>query len=35
VIDAGRWVKPIITPDDPDRLLVALSSHNVAVPDRP
>jgi hypothetical protein len=34
VIDAGRPVKPIITPDDPDRLLAALRSHDVTVPDR-
>jgi hypothetical protein len=34
VIDAGRPVKPIITPDDPDRLLAALHSHDVTVPDR-
>jgi hypothetical protein len=33
-IDAGRPVKPIITPDDPDRLLAALHSHDVTVPDR-
>ena len=26
VIDAGRAVKPIITPDDPDQLLAALRS---------
>ena len=32
VIDAGKPVKPIITPDDPDRLLGALHSHDVAVP---
>jgi hypothetical protein len=35
VIDAGRPIKPIITPDDPDRLLVALRSHNVAVAAHP
>jgi hypothetical protein len=35
VIDARWRVKPIITSDDPDSLLVALSSHNVVVPDRP
>jgi len=29
VIDAGKRVKPIITPDDPDGLLAALGSHNV------
>jgi hypothetical protein len=34
VIDAGRPIKPIITPDDPDRLLAALGSHDVTVPDR-
>jgi hypothetical protein len=33
VIDAGRRIKPVITPDDPDRLLAALRSHNVVVSD--
>ncbi len=31
VIDAGRWVKAVVTPDDPDRLLAALRSHDVSV----
>jgi hypothetical protein len=31
VIDAGKRVKPIITPEDPDGLLAALRSHNVSV----
>jgi len=31
VVDAGRMVKPVITPDDPDRLVEALRSHDVAV----
>ncbi len=34
VIDAGRRVKPIITPDDPDRLLAAFRSHHVTVPNQ-
>jgi len=29
VIDAGRAVKPVVTPDDPDRFLAALRSHEV------
>ncbi len=29
-IDAGRWVQPVITPDDPDGLIAALASHGVA-----
>jgi hypothetical protein len=33
VIDAGRRIKPIITPDDPDRLLAALRSHAIMVSD--
>ncbi len=32
VVDTGRPVKPVITPEDPDRLLAALRSHNVPVP---
>jgi hypothetical protein len=35
VIDAGRRVKPIITPDDPDRLLAALRAHDVVVANQP
>jgi hypothetical protein len=35
VIDTGRRIKPIITPDDPDRLLAALSAHNVVLADHP
>jgi hypothetical protein len=31
VIDAGRAVKPVITPDDPEQLLAALGAHGVAV----
>jgi hypothetical protein len=31
VIDAGKRVKPIITPEDPGGLLAALRSHNVSV----
>jgi hypothetical protein len=31
VIDAGRAIKPIITPDDPDRLQEALGSRGVSV----
>lgn len=33
VVDAGRPVKPIITPDDPERLLAALRSHEITVLD--
>jgi hypothetical protein len=29
VIDAGRPVKPVVTPDDPDRFAEALGSHGV------
>lgn len=32
VIDAGRLVKPVITPDDPHRFVEALRSHAVPVP---
>jgi len=32
VIDAGKPVKPIITPDEPDALLAALRAHDVTVP---
>lgn len=31
VIDAGGQVKPVITPDDPNRLVEALRSHDVSV----
>lgn len=31
--DTGRRVKPVITPDEPEALLAALSSHDVPVPD--
>lgn len=31
VVDYGRRVTPVITPDDPDRLLGALRSHNVPI----
>ena len=31
VVDAGRPVKPVITPDDPDRLVQALRSRGVTV----
>jgi hypothetical protein len=34
VIDAGKRVKPVITPDDPEGLLGALRSHNVTVPNQ-
>jgi hypothetical protein len=34
VVDAGRPVKPIITPDDPEALVEALRSHDVTVRDR-
>lgn len=31
VIDVGRAVKPVVTPDDPDRFAEALRSHGVRV----
>ncbi|HLH67390.1 MAG TPA: hypothetical protein VKV27_17010 [Solirubrobacteraceae bacterium] len=31
VIDAGRPIRPVITPADPDGLVAALSAHNVTV----
>jgi hypothetical protein len=34
IVDDGRNVTPVITPDDPDRLLGALRSHNVPIDER-
>ncbi|MGH3502360.1 MAG: hypothetical protein ACRDQA_15950 [Nocardioidaceae bacterium] len=31
IIDTGRPVKPVITPDDPDKVLAALTHHGVTV----
>ncbi|MFE5584633.1 hypothetical protein [Kitasatospora sp. NPDC056531] len=31
VLDLGRRVKPVITPDDPERLVAALATHGVPV----
>lgn len=31
VVDLGRPVKPVITPDDPNRLVEALRAHDVTV----
>jgi hypothetical protein len=31
VIHAGRLFKPVITPDDPDRVVAALTRHGVTV----
>ena len=30
-IDLGRWIVPVITPDDTDRVAAVLRSHGVAV----
>jgi hypothetical protein len=27
VLDLGKWVRPVITPDDPDRVLTLLQEH--------
>ncbi len=27
ILDLGRWVRPVITPDDPDRVLALLEEH--------
>jgi hypothetical protein len=35
VIDLGRWVKPVLTPDDPDRVTAELAAHGVRVASDP
>ncbi len=34
VLDLGKRVKPVITPDDPQRVVAALRSHGVEVAER-
>jgi hypothetical protein len=34
VVDAGKRVKPVITPDDPQRVVAVLRSHGVQVAER-
>jgi hypothetical protein len=30
-LDLGHWIRPVITPDDPDQVVAALRAHNVPV----